>query len=94
MMMYVNTQNGGTLNLRESASSASQICARIPNGTALEVEVVDNDWAYTTYNQIKGYVMRRYLSDQMPERITKEDLQRIYNSLTSTLKLIDEVLKK
>jgi uncharacterized protein YgiM (DUF1202 family) len=57
MKMYVRTGNRGTLNLREHASSISNVLIRIPYGTPLEVEKVDNTWSYTSYNGQKGYVM-------------------------------------
>lgn len=93
MIVYVNTLNNGTLNLRQEASQSTPILAQIPNGTQLEVEQVNNEWGKTTYKEKVGYVMLRFLTNKS-DNINKDDLKRIYNSLSETLKLIDEVLKK
>lgn len=90
MKMYVKTANGGTLNLRVSPNGA--VIDKIPNNTLLDVEV-DGKWAKTQYNGHTGYVMTEYLVSAETSTITKQQLQSIYNSLNSTLKLIEEVLK-
>ena len=46
-----------------------------------------------TYNGKTGYVMNKFLGEQKAQ-ITKEDLQRIYNSLKSTLQTIENVFKR
>ena len=91
MKTYVNTTNGGTLNLRENPSSNSRILTRIPNHTALDIDLATSEWSRTTYQGYTGYVMNKFLGDT--NNITKEDIQRIYNSLKETLKIIEEVLK-
>ena len=91
MKMQVSTQNGGTLNLRNTPGG--MILSKIPNGTILDVEI-DGEWAKTTYKSNTGYIMTKYLiSIDSSSSITKQQLQKIYNSLNSTLKLIEEVLK-
>jgi len=93
MIVYVNTLNNGTLNLRQEASQLTPILAQIPNGTQLEVERINNEWGKTAYKEKVGYVMLKFLTNKS-DNINKDDLKRIYNSLSETLKLIDEVLKK
>ena len=85
MKMVVNTNNGGALNLRSAPNGP--VIGTIPNKTSLEVEM-NGDWAQTTYNNLTGYVKSSFLS----QPITKEDLQKIYNSLQQTLKTIEGVL--
>ena len=90
-MMYVNTENKGTLNLRAEPSTSSKVLAQIPYGTSLELSPKNEIWSKTTYNNIEGYVMNKFLSSE--SNITKADLQKIYNSLKSTLETIEKVLK-
>jgi len=92
MTMKVHTSNGGPLNLRASTSTSSSLVATIPNGTTLEVEKINDTWSRTSYNNKEGYVMSKYLVNAGAP-VSKEDLKRIYDSLSETLKLINEVLK-
>ena len=95
MTLYVNTANGGALNMRNAPSSSAAILAQIPNKTQLEA-TVDGEWAKTTYGKHEGYVMVKFLSGTAPSSsssIDKTKLKKIYDSLQETLKLIDEVLK-
>ena len=92
MTVCVKTQNGGTLNMRREASTSSSVLAQIKNGTKLEVEKIDDTWSKTTYNSKTGYVMNKFLSE-INDTKSKEDLQRIYESLKATLSLIEQALK-
>ena len=92
MTVCVKTQNGGTLNMRREASTSSSVLAQIKNGTKLEVEKIDDTWSKTTYNGKTGYVMNKFLSE-INDTKSKEDLQRIYESLKATLSLIEQALK-
>lgn len=92
MKMYVNTANKGTLNLRANPSSSALVLVKIPYGIALEVETVNEDWSKTTYNEKTGYVMNQFLSSST-NSVNKSDLQRVYDSLKSTLQTIENVLK-
>ena len=93
MIMYVKTQNGGTLNLRQSASTSSAILAQIPNGAKLEVETANGTWSKVSYNNKVGYVMTKYLAETSAVITDKTKLQAIYNSLKETLSLIEDALK-
>ena len=88
MKTYVNTDNKGTLNMRAAPSAKSPVLARIPYGTALEAEMVTDEWSKVTYNNQIGYVMNKFLGES-----DKEILQRIYDSLKSTLQTIESALK-
>lgn len=93
MTKYVNTPNGGPLNLRQTPSTLSTLLCTIPNGTKLEVEEANTEWYSTTYNSKSGYIMKKYLSDASTSNLDKAALQKIYNSLKETLSMIEEVLK-
>ena len=92
MKTFVNTANKGTLNLRAEPSSSAKVLARIPYGTELEVESINSEWSKTKYESHTGYVMNKFLAEKT-NQIKKEDLQRIYNSLKSTLSTIESILK-
>jgi len=91
--MYVNTENKGTLNMRAEPSTSGKVLARIPYGTELTLSPHNEIWGKTTYNDLDGYVMLKFLSTNNPRAITKEDLQSIYVSLKECLSLIESVLK-
>ena len=88
MKTYVNTPNKGTVNLREQPTTNSKILTQIPYGTELEVVSTTGEWSYLTYNDMNGYVMNKFLGNS-----EKEKLQKIYDSLKATLKVIEEALK-
>lgn len=88
--MYVSTSNGGPLNLRNAPSGS--VIGSIPNGTKLEV-TIDGEWAKTTYNGKEGYVKTSYLIATKTPTVTKAQLEKIRDSLKSTLNTIEGVLK-
>ena len=92
MKAYVNTKNNETLNLRANPNTSAKVLARIPHGTELEVDTAADGWYRTFYNEQMGYVMSKFLAATTTQ-ISKQDLQNIFNSLQSTLKIIEEVLK-
>ena len=92
MTAQVKTQNGGTLNLRQSPTTSSRILALIPNGTKLEIEKYNNEWAKLTYKEHTGYAMLKFLVE-IQSSIDKADLQRIYNDLKNALSTIESILK-
>ena len=91
MKTFVNTPNQGTLNMRAEPSTTAKVLAQIPNGTQLEVQITTETWSEVTYNGNKGYVMNKYLGEN--KSISKADLQKIYDSLKSTLATIEKILK-
>lgn len=95
MSVFVKTDNKGTLNMRANPSMNSPVLAKIPYGTEIPAEKIDDTWAKTRYKDQEGYVMMKYLSTQavINDSVSKSDLQKIYNSLKSTLQTIEEVLK-
>ena len=93
MKAYVNTSNKGALNMRMAPTTSSAVLMQIPYGTAVEAEITSDEWSKVTYNGKVGYVMNKFLNNSNTNPITKEDLQRIYNSLKSTLQTIESILK-
>ena len=98
MSVFVKTENKGTLNMRSEPKTGATIIARIPYGTEIPAEKLDDTWAKVRYNNKEGYVMHKFLSTEEPatssqETVSKEAIQKVYNSLKATLKTIEEVLK-
>ena len=90
--MYVKTDNKGTLNLRAEPFPTGKVLARIPYGTQLETFQINATWSKTTYNGEEGYVMNKFLVVSL-KQITKDDLQKIYNSLQEVLQTLEKILK-
>ena len=90
MIVYVKTANKGTLNLR--ATPGGKIIAQIPNGTQLEAQS-EGEWSKVEYGGKTGYVKTEFLSISNDKIITKDELKKVYDSLLSTLKTIEQILK-
>lgn len=60
--LYVKTRSGGTVNLRESASSSSKSLALLPHGTKLMLVEEGAQWTRVRYDKELGYVATEYLS--------------------------------
>lgn len=90
MIVYVKTANKGTLNLRDKPNG--KVLAQIPYGTQLEAES-EGEWSKVNYNGKAGYVKSEFLSTSQNKTITKEDLQKVYNSLAQALQTIENILK-
>ena len=58
---YVKT-GGGSLNLRESASSGARVLTEIPYGTLVAVTSKGTQWCRVVYGGYTGYVMTDYLT--------------------------------
>lgn len=79
--------------MRSEPIKSSPIVTTIPYGATVSMEQVDDAWAKVEYKGKVGYAMIKFLSTDKSSGISKTDLQRIYDSLKNTLKLIEEVLK-
>ena len=95
MIMTVATQNKGTLNLRATPSTSGHVISQIPYGTKLDVERVNDNWYKAVYKENTGYVMGKFLAalSESSSTLNKEDIQKIYDSLKTTLSLIEQLLK-
>ena len=77
--MWVNCEDGKTLNVRESASKSAKVLYRVECGTKLTVlGAVDGtrDWAYVQKDgKSAGYVMTKFLVFEKPGKyeITERD---------------------
>jgi len=58
----VVTTSGGTLNLRQTASTSAKVLAQIPNSTTLLVTARGTTWCAVNYAGTSGYVMTSYLT--------------------------------
>ena len=65
---YVYTQNGLSLNVRESPSTSANVIGGLAFGTAVDVRsyTADGVWAIIAYNGYTAYVQSRYLVDYYP----------------------------
>ena len=90
MTVYVKTANKGKLNLR--AKPNGTLIAQIPYGTQLEAAETEGAWTKVTYNDKTGYVKTEFLA-VANNTLTKDDLQKVYNSLQQALKTIETILK-
>ena len=89
--LAVTAARGKTVNLRQSASSSSAVLGTVPVGAQVElIEKTSATWYHIKYNALEGYMMAKFLTSA---EVSKEDLKKIYNSLSDTLKLIEQVLK-
>ncbi len=92
MIGQVTTDNHGTLNLLAQPNKSSAILAAIPYKTQPEAETINDEWSKVTYKNQSGYVMSKFLFTASSHK-HHDDLQKIYDSLKSTLSLIESVLK-
>ena len=53
---------GGTLNLRENASTTATVIDQIPNTSALDLLEKGNTWCKVRYNGTEGYVMTKFIT--------------------------------
>lgn len=80
--------------MRETPSKTGLLICTVPIGTEVTVvSKVDDDWSKIQYNNQVGYMMSQFLTNETTY-VTKAELQKIYNSLSETLKIINEVLNK
>ena len=74
--MWVNCENGKTLNLRMEPSMKSKAITKFTCGTKLEVmEDLGNGWVHVTNGEYTGYVMKKFLVSSKPGKyeITERD---------------------
>lgn len=65
--LYVYTENGKTLNLREAPNTDAKVLQNIPFGDEFWVSYfLGNGWAYGHWGGEFGYVMSRYLVTEKP----------------------------
>ena len=82
---------GGGLNMRKTASTASERLCQIPDGTLVHVEEEAGEWAKTSYSGHTGWVLSRYLEktgeDSETLLVSRKELESIYDKLGDMLGL-------
>jgi uncharacterized protein YgiM (DUF1202 family) len=53
---------GGTLNLRETASLSARVLGQYPTGTLVEINQAGSEWHKVTVNGKTGYMLAKYLN--------------------------------
>lgn len=61
-MYAIVNSTASTLNLRESATTSSEILAEIPKGTKIIVTTYGSEWCAVRWGDLTGFVMTKYLS--------------------------------
>ncbi len=99
--MYVYTENGKTLNLRESPSTSAKVLLRIDYGEQVWIfEDLGNGWCYGHWGGQFGYMQSRFLVSSKPGpkptadtgKESSDDKQALeaLNRELKTLKALDE----
>ncbi len=52
---------GSPLNLRSAPDVSSDVLARIPDGSTVEVDKISSGWAHVTFRSLSGYVSADYI---------------------------------
>lgn len=69
MVLYVNTPVGETVNVREEASTNSNIVTTLSRGTQVYSDSYSNGWYHIT-SPVTGYIVDTFLSEQRPSTDT------------------------
>ena len=65
-IMFVYTENHGTLNVRSSMTTGNNVIGVLNYGAAVHVYTFYSGWALIEYNNSTAYVMSRYLVYNQP----------------------------
>ena len=91
---YVYTQNGLSLNVRESPSTGAKVIGGLPYGTAVEVRGYTGGsvWAIISYYGATAYVQSRYLVDYYPgPKPTQQPVTPTPAPYSDAQKILDEM---
>jgi len=92
--MIVTASQGKTVNVRISPSRTASIITTIPLKKEVTlVEKTSDEWYKIEYQGVTGYMMSKFLISNNNSPISKDDLRKVYDSLSDTLKLIEKILK-
>lgn len=66
--MYVNTPNGGSVNMRSGPSADDPVVTSIPYGAGVEIleYLYGSGWINAAYDGYYGYIASRYLTEYPP----------------------------
>lgn len=92
-VLYVTAPNGGTVNMRKSASVTSDIVAKVPVGEAVNViGVASNGWTNISWRTKKGWMMSKFLTEaQNPAQDEPDDSGQENNQ--EEIEALEEALK-
>ena len=76
---YMIKTSGSVLNMRAAADPNSDVIAKIPNGTVLNVTKSVTGWAYAKYNSFSGWVSSDFLV-KYTEPVTETTTQNAANT--------------
>ena len=75
---------GKNVALRYGPTTAAGIITRIPTGTVLQIETPPDDWAYISYGNKSGYMMKQFLHlEQTSAYVTGKNVAMRYGPTTS-----------
>lgn len=66
MYCYVQSNNGGGVNVRETKSTSSFRLGTIPDGARVNIVTCDSTWATLVYNGTPAFIQHRYI-DSPPD---------------------------
>jgi uncharacterized protein YgiM (DUF1202 family) len=89
----VSTSNRGKLNVREAPSASARLVFQIPYGETVTVDNLTDEWTSIEYQNKTGYAKTEFIKP-VSTSVSKEDLQKIYNSLSECLATIKLVMEK
>lgn len=94
-VMYVVAPNGGTVNMRKSASTTADIVAKVPTGEQVNIiGVASNGWTQCSWKKYKGWMMSKFLQEGQnpapdgPDDDGQPDDNDDLEAITVALKLI------
>jgi len=68
--IYIVKTAGSPLNLRKEPKTDSSVVAKIPNGSKVESERINDGWAYVTFGSFTGWVSTDYIVLQEQSTVT------------------------
>lgn len=103
----VHADNDYPVKMREQASTQSNVLAKVPQGTIVDVLGIigsdEGDWGFIMYNDQIGYMMNQFLlpidetnagANGATVTANKETLEMWANSLEKLAKNIREIIEK
>ncbi|MGI6694670.1 MAG: SH3 domain-containing protein [Christensenellales bacterium] len=66
--MFIKTENGKSVNMREEPNTNAKIITTIPYGRTVLVYsgFISSQWAHVQYGMFNGYVMKKFLTSNKP----------------------------
>lgn len=81
----------GNLNVREAATTESQMVGKMPNNSACEILSTEGDWYYISSGEITGYVKAEYIvTGDVAKALAEELVRTVVVSTTESLNVRTE----